>query len=1092
MCRRPLLFACALVLLLSPTSTRADVAPPVDIRWLGERVPARTGQELAGHFEIVTGTIAGQVENVRIEGNGWRQVSIDAPGRTFLPPRTHRAVAFRAVPQDPNELLVIRGTFNGAPFEQYFSLDEARLARIGRSGTVRSRHAPVLSPVNPTTRDGRSSATQTGSVHLHFTGRFTYTRSDNVVMGGDYIVVRFMDQDLISDEEIGRTVTDYNGNFDASFDWDDCDISGCDAPDIYVIYETASDPVVVRTYDDQETYSWRTNVIDDFPGGTIDFGEQSPDNGQDAVVHVYTDLIRARRYGIDHGAMTPPQVLCNFPDPGNGAFYKMGGLNEINISTAEEWVEGTHIHEFGHHLEQYFNVIGAPNYIGLCAPNHCIWCPNDAPTAWQEGWPNWFGSRVDRQWKSLYGVDPTSINDFRYTLETPTACQVDGIFYPGAATEGYVGGLLRDIDDDENDDHDGGAFDCDIDAMSLGDAEIFTVFRDDDASSITDFVQKFRTRYPQYNQDFWSTVRNVDTDWSFPLPAPQATTVLPPCRLVRDGETLTFDMTGNGSLVGFRWRQNGTLLSDNFYVHGSQTRTLSIFPFRSEYAGTYDCVILSCDGTQSGTSSSCRVMPDASPAERTLVSWGENSGGQIGDGTSGGQRSAYPYARIYNAVAADGGRSFAIALRADGQLMSWGSEQWGELGDGVMNGQRTTPGPVKGRITTQATPQPLTDVDQIVAGKYFGLALKRDGSLWTWGNNTFGQLATGSTLDMVYASPSQYSGCIRAIAAGESHSVVVMADGTVWTSGYNGSFGTLGTGSFGGYSTTPVQVAGLTNVVDVEAGDYFTLALKADGTVWAWGYNTWGTLGCGNFTSSAVPVQVTGLTNVASIGAGSRNGWAVTSSHACYGWGENAEVGNGVGTGLSSTPQHITALDGLGVQRIDGSNGFLYALALLANGKFKVWGTNHGASSTQVGIFNTVSPPNSSTVPLDVPTVQGATGFGLSNGPTAYVLGTAAVTDAEEPPVAAITLALSARPNPSRGPASIAYDLPSDGPVSIGIYDVGGRAVRRLVDGNRPAGRHSIAWDGRGDSGAPTAPGVYFVRLEAAGSTLRRTLVRFE
>ncbi len=119
----------------------------------------------------------------------------------------------------------------------------------------------------------------------------------------------------------------------------------------------------------------------------------------------------------------------------------------------------------------------------------------------------------------------------------------------------------------------------------------------------------------------------------------------------------------------------------------------------------------------------------------------------------------------------------------------------------------------------------------VVSGLNHSLALKPDGTLWSWGYNNYGQLGNGGTGEQW--SPGQVVGISNVVAAagGTSHSLAVKADGTVWAWGYN-AYGQLGDGTTT-QRNTPVQVSGLTNVVGVAAGWGHSVALKSDGTVWA-------------------------------------------------------------------------------------------------------------------------------------------------------------------------------------------------------------------------------------------------------------------
>jgi alpha-tubulin suppressor-like RCC1 family protein len=144
--------------------------------------------------------------------------------------------------------------------------------------------------------------------------------------------------------------------------------------------------------------------------------------------------------------------------------------------------------------------------------------------------------------------------------------------------------------------------------------------------------------------------------------------------------------------------------------------------------------------------------------------------------------------------------------------------EYGNLGDGTFT-QRPTAVNVG------------SNVSQVAAGYDHSLAVISDGSVWSWGSHTFGQLGTGSTLSA--ASPqlvSGISGTITQVAAGWNHSLALGSDGTVWAWGDN-QYGELGDGNVL-QSDTPVKL-GLSNITQIAAGDDWSLALHSDGTVWA-------------------------------------------------------------------------------------------------------------------------------------------------------------------------------------------------------------------------------------------------------------------
>jgi hypothetical protein len=163
----------------------------------------------------------------------------------------------------------------------------------------------------------------------------------------------------------------------------------------------------------------------------------------------------------------------------------------------------------------------------------------------------------------------------------------------------------------------------------------------------------------------------------------------------------------------------------------------------------------------------------------------------------------------------------------------------------------------------------LSGVKAIAAGYCHGLALKEDGTVWAWGDNSQGELGNGTTTSSKWPVKVHNLSGVKAIA-GDTHSLALKEDGTVWAWGEN-AFGELGNGTTtttGCYcSKVPVGVSNLSGVKAIAAGPGFSLALKTDGTVSAWGWNGLGQLGNGSTTSSTTPVRVSNLGNVKAIAA---------------------------------------------------------------------------------------------------------------------------------------------------------------------------------------------------------------------------------
>ncbi|MFZ1548242.1 MAG: hypothetical protein WAT12_14280 [Candidatus Nitrotoga sp.] len=241
---------------------------------------------------------------------------------------------------------------------------------------------------------------------------------------------------------------------------------------------------------------------------------------------------------------------------------------------------------------------------------------------------------------------------------------------------------------------------------------------------------------------------------------------------------------------------------------------------------------------------------------------------------------------ISEVTAIAAGITSTVVLKSDGTVWSWGLTH------------RFDPTAEVVRFAPPTQAAGLAGIRAIAAGTYHGVALKSDGTVWSWGvNAACGILGNGTT--GCSGTPVRATGLERviAIAAGYGHSVALKNDGTVWTWGYNGE-GQLGIGTTTD-SNIPVQVPGIAGVIRIAAAAN-TVALKSDGTVWVWGYNADGQLGNGTHVNSLVPIQVAGLEGVVAIATGGRNIAALKSDGSVWEWGDNTSGQNGNGTYINS------------------------------------------------------------------------------------------------------------------------------------------------------------------------------------------------
>jgi alpha-tubulin suppressor-like RCC1 family protein len=311
--------------------------------------------------------------------------------------------------------------------------------------------------------------------------------------------------------------------------------------------------------------------------------------------------------------------------------------------------------------------------------------------------------------------------------------------------------------------------------------------------------------------------------------------------------------------------------------------------------------------------------------------------------------------------AVSAGDEFSLALKRDGSLWGWGNNREGEIGDGTST-DRSSPVRVG----------ELTNVKAVAAGSIHTLALLANGTVWASGYNAEGELGDGTNANRFSPAPVNGLTGVKAIAAGDSHSLALLADGTVKAWGDN-SVGQIGDGTTEG-RYEPVAVAGLTGVVAIAAGDFHSLALKGDGSVWAWGANSFGELGDGSGVNQLTPVQVGGLSGIQAIGSGPRaaHSFALGSDGSAWGWGDNRSGQLGTGTtGFEPLPVRVTAL--ADIERL--SAGYQHSLAVTSDGRVLAWGDG---SMGQLGNGTT----DGTVLPAEVPGLTGvvdvAAGWGHS------------------------------------------------------------------------------------------------------------------
>lgn len=363
------------------------------------------------------------------------------------------------------------------------------------------------------------------------------------------------------------------------------------------------------------------------------------------------------------------------------------------------------------------------------------------------------------------------------------------------------------------------------------------------------------------------------------------TITTPPASLtVNAGAAATFSVQVSAGTVpiSYQWTRNGTA------IQGAVSPSYSLDPTATQDDGARFVVEIS---NPAGTVQSAEATLTVSGASQgsawrsidigafhasvvrsdgAVFSWGESrrlgtSGYPATPGTIVPMVDAQGQA-LRGVLAVAVGFRHSLALRSDGTALAWGEGGSGVLGNGS-TGDSLTP-----VVVETAAGQPLSNVTAIAAAGEMSLALRSDGSVWAWGNNSAGQLGDGSTVTQrtrpvqVLIATGQPLDAVVAIAAGGSHALALRSDGTVWAWGWNAQ-GQLGRGVVGAFNPVdinerfakPVEESpgvSLSSITGIAAGSYNSIATRANGTAFIWGATTQLQLADGQALSRSRPASL--------------------------------------------------------------------------------------------------------------------------------------------------------------------------------------------------------------------------------------------
>ena len=338
----------------------------------------------------------------------------------------------------------------------------------------------------------------------------------------------------------------------------------------------------------------------------------------------------------------------------------------------------------------------------------------------------------------------------------------------------------------------------------------------------------------------------------------------------------------------------------------------------------------------------------------TLWAWGNNEYGELGNNST--IESHIPIQigtdNKWKSVSCFAESLFSIALKTDGTIWGWGHNSWGQLATVFTGNDFLVPYQI---ISSN-------DWESIYTGDTCVIAKKTNGTLWGWGENSYGQLGIGTTSSSV-PTPVQIGTNTdwKVISTGDDQVLAIKNNGTLWAWG-NNLYGMIGNNSTTEVHS-PIQIGTDINWKTISSGDRHSLAIKTDGTLWAWGYNYHHCLGDGTTIQRLMPIQIGTDNDWKIVVAGVDVSFAIKNNGSLWSWGANlsGELGNGQTTIEVSSPAQITNFyDWKSI-----ISGHSFCIGLKNNDTLYSWGSNQYGSCGNNSTVQIFSPTQLSACNLE-------------------------------------------------------------------------------------------------------------------------------